>query len=177
LTIPKYEICEMEKLKNVFHGGKLMEGLPRMVRCLPVDELPKDHPRLKWDGRTIDYYPVARSTIKDVSSMMQCQWTDLLTRRCAPVFHRVSTATPAAWSNAIGRIFNDSEMVYLMVELPGRWKRRRIEVDLPRVREKMIADSQEYYGAFITTVGCMTPIGDLDAEQVVWGVTQQLALP
>jgi hypothetical protein len=93
------------------------------------------------------------------------------------VFHIVSTAVPAAWSYPLGRMFNDKEELYLIVELPGRWIPPPLKDDHPEIRERCINDSQEYHGTFITTAGCTTPIGDMDMETIAWGVTQQLALP
>jgi hypothetical protein len=74
-------------------------------------------------------------------------------------------------------VFNECEMLYLLVELPGRWVVPPLKEDLPGIREACIADSQDYDGTFITTVGHMAPIGDLDTESIVWSVTQQRALP
>jgi hypothetical protein len=89
----------------------------------------------------------------------------------------VSTTVGAAWSNPLDKVFNECGRIYFVMELPGRWGVPALDKDLSEMREKCIADSQDYYGTFITTIECLTPMGDLDVEPIVWGVTQQLALP
>jgi hypothetical protein len=80
-------------------------------------------------------------------------------------------ATPLA------RAFNNADSIYLVVELPGGWKIRNIEGGPSKQRYQAIDEPHSYYGEFINTVGCLPPAGDLDADPVLWDLTQQLTLP
>jgi hypothetical protein len=137
----------------------------------------KDVERHYWDHRSAHYYPVSWGIFEDFDLLKLCAEIDLLTVFRPPAYMRVSTSTAAIWAAPLGRVLNDAGHVYLMVELPGRWDIPALIEDIPKAREKCIANSQDYYGTFITTIGGMTPMGDLDIEPIPWGVTQQLALP
>jgi hypothetical protein len=130
-----------------------------------------------WDQQTAHYYPVSRDIFENAELLKLCAETDMLTVSRPPVYMRVSTSAPAMWAAPLERIFNNVENVYLIVELPGIWNTPPLIQDLPDLRGKCIEDTRDYYGAFITTIGCMTPMGDISLEPIVWSITQQVALP
>jgi hypothetical protein len=126
----------------------------------------KDVERHYWDHRSAHYYPISRGIFEDADLLKLCAETDMLTVFRPSAYMRVSTTIPAMWAAPLGRVFNNAEYVCLVVELPGRWGIPALIEDMPEAREKCISDSQDYYGTFITTIGCMTPRGYLDEEPI-----------